>query len=61
MKAVYGLGRALKMAVAAEGIETRGQMERLRAIGCDLGQGFFFSPALPAEDFEVLLKSKPQW
>jgi EAL domain-containing protein (putative c-di-GMP-specific phosphodiesterase class I) len=32
--------------VVAEGIETRGQLERVRNLKCDYGQGFFFSKAV---------------
>lgn len=34
----------------AEGIETADQLQRLRDLGCDIGQGFYFSPALDRED-----------
>jgi EAL domain-containing protein (putative c-di-GMP-specific phosphodiesterase class I) len=35
------------MTMLAEGIETEGQLESLRSLHCSLGQGFFFSPAVP--------------
>jgi EAL domain-containing protein (putative c-di-GMP-specific phosphodiesterase class I) len=38
----------------AEGVETPGQRQRLRRIGCDEFQGFVFSPALPVESLEAL-------
>ncbi len=38
--AICGLARSLGLAVVAEGIETAGQVELLRAAGCDLGQGY---------------------
>ena len=41
--AVVGLGAALALEVVAEGIELPEQAESLRALGCDLGQGFFFA------------------
>ena len=43
------------MEVLAEGIETAEQLTRLRAIDCRLGQGFHFSPALPAVEVIELL------
>jgi EAL domain-containing protein (putative c-di-GMP-specific phosphodiesterase class I) len=43
------LARKLKLQVIAEGIETAKQLESLRALGCDLGQGYFFSPPVAAE------------
>jgi len=49
--AVVSLARALQLSTVAEGIETRDQFQQLRAMGCELGQGFLFGPARPAEAF----------
>lgn len=49
VEAVVALGHALGMEVVAEGVETQEQLDVVRSIGCDLVQGFFYSPALPAE------------
>ena len=54
-EAVIGLGRILGLRVVAEGIETKAQWERLRTLGCALGQGFYISQPLPASDFERLI------
>jgi diguanylate cyclase (GGDEF)-like protein len=43
------LGRALGLDTYAEGIETAEQLERVRAEGCELGQGFYFAGALHPE------------
>jgi EAL domain-containing protein (putative c-di-GMP-specific phosphodiesterase class I) len=51
-EAVIGLGRILGLRVVAEGIETREQWERLRALGCGLGQGYYISYPLPPFEFE---------
>jgi diguanylate cyclase (GGDEF)-like protein/PAS domain S-box-containing protein len=45
---IVGLGAALQLAVVAEGIETEDQWYALQALGCDFGQGFFFSRPLDA-------------
>jgi diguanylate cyclase (GGDEF)-like protein len=46
--AIVALGRTLGLTIVAEGIETAGQLERLRALGCELGQGYLFArPADP--------------
>ena len=41
--AIVALGRTLGLTIVAEGIETPGQLERLRALGCELGQGYLFA------------------
>ena len=40
----------------AEGIELESQLEELKALGCERGQGFLFSKALPAEEAGELLR-----
>jgi EAL domain-containing protein (putative c-di-GMP-specific phosphodiesterase class I) len=47
--AVVGLGATLALEVVAEGIELTEQWETLRALGCDLGQGFLFARPMDAE------------
>ena len=48
LEAIVSLGQRLDMTMLAEGIETPAQLDRLQRLGCELGQGFLFSPALPA-------------
>jgi EAL domain-containing protein (putative c-di-GMP-specific phosphodiesterase class I) len=55
LEAVVSLGRKLDMTVLAEGIETQGQLKHLRALGCEVGQGYLFSPAVPAGEVAALL------
>ena len=57
VKAIVSLAHNLGMDVVAEGIETRAQVEALRALGCRRGQGFLFSEPLPADQAERLLDS----
>ncbi len=49
--ALIELGRRLDIAVLAEGVETREEVEALRVLGCSLFQGFFFARPLPADKF----------
>ena len=44
--AIVALGRALGVTIVAEGIEELGQLERLRDLGCELGQGYLFAQPL---------------
>ncbi len=55
VRAAVELGHALGVAVIAEGIEDRVQLESLRELGCRLGQGFLFAKPMPAHDAERLL------
>ena len=55
--AVISMAQSLKLRVVAEGIETFEQLAFLRARGCDEGQGYYFSPAVPPEQFARLLKT----
>ncbi len=45
-RAVVKLGRSLGLSTTAEGIETVDQLEALRALGCEDGQGYLFSRPL---------------
>ena len=53
--AIVALGETLRLDTVAEGIETEAQRGHLLQLGCELGQGYLFAPALPAEDFSRLL------
>jgi diguanylate cyclase (GGDEF)-like protein/PAS domain S-box-containing protein len=59
LEAIVTLGNNLNMTMIAEGIETETQLERLRHLGCELGQGFLFSPAVPANDVLPMLTHVP--
>lgn len=59
VKAIVSMARSLGMKTVAEGIETQEQAEYIRKINCDIGQGFYYSKALPPSEFtkEWLLPS----
>jgi diguanylate cyclase (GGDEF)-like protein/PAS domain S-box-containing protein len=54
-RAILDLSAALGLQVIAEGIEHGEQSTELRRLGCRIGQGFHFAPAVPADDFNALL------
>jgi EAL domain-containing protein (putative c-di-GMP-specific phosphodiesterase class I) len=59
VRAVVGLARDLGLRAVAEGIETPGQLDLLRSYGCPYGQGFLFSPPVPAQAARDLLARTP--
>jgi diguanylate cyclase (GGDEF)-like protein len=48
-EAIISLGKALGLQVVAEGVERRDQVQRLKSVGCELAQGFFFARPLHAD------------
>jgi diguanylate cyclase (GGDEF)-like protein/PAS domain S-box-containing protein len=56
--AVVALSKQLSLSVVAEGVETTAQVERLRRIGCDLAQGYFFSAPVDAETAGALVQKE---
>jgi diguanylate cyclase (GGDEF)-like protein/PAS domain S-box-containing protein len=55
LQAILGVGRALSLAVVAEGIEAQSQMTTLEEMGCEMAQGFLVGKPSPAEVAESLL------
>lgn len=55
LEAMVSLGRRLELTVLAEGIETEAQRAYLAGLGCELGQGYLFAPALSASEVRDLL------
>jgi EAL domain-containing protein (putative c-di-GMP-specific phosphodiesterase class I) len=57
VRAVIALAKSLEKTVVAEGIETQVERDLLVAMGCDEGQGYFFSRPLDVPAFESLLRT----
>ena len=53
--AIVRLAKSLGKRTLGEGVETPAQLAHLRALGCDLAQGYLFGRPLPANEFESLL------
>jgi diguanylate cyclase (GGDEF)-like protein/PAS domain S-box-containing protein len=53
--AILLLAKSLKLRTIAEGVETEAEASILKTLGCDDGQGFLWSRAVPVADFEKLL------
>jgi EAL domain-containing protein (putative c-di-GMP-specific phosphodiesterase class I) len=57
VRAITALASTLGISVAAEGVESAAQLERLLSLGCEEWQGHYFSPPLDTVAFEELLSS----
>jgi diguanylate cyclase (GGDEF)-like protein/PAS domain S-box-containing protein len=60
VRAMTAMARNLGLDVVAEGVETRAQLDFLRAAGCDAYQGYYFSVPLPAQAFAELVRRQAQ-
>jgi EAL domain-containing protein (putative c-di-GMP-specific phosphodiesterase class I) len=58
-EAIVQLGNTLHLQTVAEGIEQPHQVDGLRALGCQFGQGFYFAKPLRVEQVDELLSSLP--
>ncbi len=59
--AIVTLAHALGLNVTAEGVETTDQFTQLQALGCEFGQGYFFSKPLNCAMVAAMLPLNPQW
>lgn len=50
--AISGLTRGLQLELLAEGVENERQLNVLKSIGCQYGQGYYWSKPLPADEYE---------
>lgn len=61
VRVIVTLAHTLKMDVIAEGVETQEQLTLLKLLGCEQGQGYFFSKPLDSKAAEALIAQAPQW
>jgi EAL domain-containing protein (putative c-di-GMP-specific phosphodiesterase class I) len=54
-EAIIAMGRALRLTVVAQGVETKAQADFLKQNACDEFQGFYFNKPVPAEQLNELL------
>ncbi len=50
--AITGMARSLNLKTIAEGVESEEQRNILHLLRCDMGQGYYFSPAVPVDAFD---------
>jgi EAL domain-containing protein (putative c-di-GMP-specific phosphodiesterase class I) len=62
VRTILTLAHSLGLDVIAEGIETELQLTQLRWLGCEMGQGYFFSPPIaPQKLVHFLETAMPRW
>jgi len=61
VQAIINLARTLDMEVIAEGIENVMQLKMLQALGCEYGQGYYFSKPLDPRVIESFVAGQPPW
>ena len=60
-EAIIVMSRALSLEVVAEGVETAVQEAELSRLGCEMAQGFLFSPAVPARVITSMMRLGTAW
>jgi EAL domain-containing protein (putative c-di-GMP-specific phosphodiesterase class I) len=59
--AMISMAHSLGLAVVVEGVEAEWQLTKLKEIGCEMAQGYYFARPLPAEAAETLLVEDGPW
>jgi len=59
VKIMIHIAKQFDLSVVAEGVEDSDSLDLLRDLGCDYAQGFYFTPPLPARDFEHWIDAWP--
>ena len=54
---ILAMAEALGQETVAEGVETKEQADFLLRRACTIGQGYYYSPPLPAEEFDAFVRS----
>ena len=55
LKSIIDMSHALDIKVVSEGIETSEQLDMLKSISCEIGQGYLFARPMPIEDYDSLV------
>ena len=61
VRSIAQLALSLEMDIVAEGIEEQTQMDNLRSLGCQYGQGYLMAKPMPAGQIIELIESRPAW
>ncbi len=64
VRAIIAMSKSLKLNIVAEGVEKAEQLAILKVLGCDMVQGYYFSPPLPMEEADAFIAARvvdPIW
>jgi EAL domain-containing protein (putative c-di-GMP-specific phosphodiesterase class I) len=61
VEAIISIAHVLGKVTVAEGVETSGQLQTLRQLGCDFAQGYLFAKPLPAHALITMAQLATQW
>lgn len=61
VRTIITLGRNLGLKVVAEGVETTEQVKKLQELGCEFGQGYYFSVPINAQEATDMLAAENHW
>lgn len=56
LRSIIDMAHTLDIRVVSEGIETVEQLDMLRSLNCEIGQGFLFAKPMPIEDYDKMIK-----
>ncbi len=57
LKSIIDMAHALDIRIVSEGIETAEQLEMLKSLNCEVGQGFLFAKPMPIDDYDKMITS----
>ena len=55
LQGIIDMAHAMDIKIVSEGIETDEQLDMLRSINCEIGQGFLFAKPMPIDDYDKLI------
>jgi diguanylate cyclase (GGDEF)-like protein len=61
VRAISTLAHSIYIDIVAEGIETNQQVEQLKTLGCEYGQGYWFAQPLDCDSVEQLISASKEW
>jgi diguanylate cyclase (GGDEF)-like protein/PAS domain S-box-containing protein len=61
VNSAIAMAHGLNIKVVAEGVETKEQLDYLKVMSCNYGQGYLFSKPIPSSEMSALLKNKGNW